>query len=141
MADHGNQSSQDIGYELSDIQIKAIIFSGVAVVILTAGAYFFGIFFAKYFNAREPITTYEQLPVAETAGPEPFPTGTRLQVDSPRALAELKAEQAQVSEEYAVISDTPEIYRIPVDVAVDLVAEQGLPTFPVTEQPDETETP
>jgi len=143
MAEHGHQSSSDTGYELSDIQVKAIVLSGVAVVILTAGAYLFGIFFAKYFVARDPITRYEQLPVAEESGPMTYPTGPRLQVEPERALTQLEERQRRMAQEYAVLSDSPEIYRIPVEVAIDLVAESGMPAFaPLAEtQQQQTGTP
>ena len=137
---HGHQKghglSKELGYEVSDVQVKLILVSGLAVVIMTAIAYAAGTFVVKYVRAQEPIGTYRATPVALEEQNKPWDLPTRLQVDPPRALREFKGEQKQTENSYGVVSAEPEIYRIPVEAAMKIVAEKGLPKFPKLSAPE-----
>ncbi len=87
----------------------------------------------KFFNAQDPITDYRATPVAQEGAMQQFPAATRLQVDPPRALEQRLEDMDYVSRTYGVVSEEPEIYRIPIEEAINIVAENGLPTFQSTE--------
>lgn len=130
MAEH---SAEQKGYELSDVQIKVVLWFGVTIVFLTFVGYFVSIFFVKYFQSRPPITEYTATPLAQQGLAEQFPPGVRLQVNPPAALQQRLEEMSYVSDTFGVVSQEPEIYRIPVDTAMDIVVKNGLPTFKTPE--------
>ena len=59
-----DQSSKDLGYELSDVQIKVILWSGVGAVIMTFVAFVVSVFFIKYLAAAGSLSEYEAPPRA-----------------------------------------------------------------------------
>jgi hypothetical protein len=123
------------GYELSDVQLRVVLWSGVTVVLLTLAAYIVSTFLVKYSNAQPPISDYTPTPMAIESRGEPFEGGVRLQVEPGAALVEFRAEQHRQATTYGTVSDEPEIYRIPISRAIDVVAQRGLPVFPVTTPP------
>lgn len=135
MAEH---EAEQQGYELTDIQIKVVLWFGVSIVVLTFLGYIVSIFFVKYFNAQPPISDYVATPVARETVTQQFPAGTRLQVDPPAALDQRLEDMEYVATTFGVVSEEPEIYRIPVEEAMEIVANEGLPVFKPTEATPET---
>lgn len=131
MHDHGqgHGAPKQVGYEVSDVQIKIILIAGLAVVIMTAVAYVVGTFTTKYFRAQPAIGSYRPTPVVLEEHGQPWNLRTRLQVDPPRAWVEFNSEQKQAADTFGVMSEKPEIYKIPVETAMQIVAEKGLPKF------------
>ena len=122
-----DQSSKDLGYELSDVQIKVILWSGVGVVIMTFVTFVVSVFFIKYLAAAGSISEYEASPLAGEN--QEWDLDVRLQPDPPAELLEHREGQRYVSASYGTVSEEPEIYRIPIETAMDIVAKNGLPTF------------
>lgn len=125
MADE--HATEERGYELSDIQLKLVLISGIGLVVMTVAAYIISTFFIKYLNTRDPNTDFVAPPLA--AEGQEWTSGVRLQPDPFGALDEFLEDQALVSTQYGRLSDEPEIYRIPVETALKIVAEGGLPVF------------
>ena len=125
--DHAPSGNQ--GYEPTDIQLRIIAYSGVAVVLMTLIAYIFSTFVVRFVNAQPPISEFEPTPMAIEGRSQPFASGVRLQVAAPEAMQGFRAEQYEAATTFGVVSDEPEIFRIPVDTAMDIVAERGLPEF------------
>lgn len=123
------------GYELTDLQIKALVWAGVALVVMTFIAYVVSTFVVHYSNAQPPISEFNAPPIAVEARTQPFAAGVRLQVAPHDALVDLRQRQTEQATTYGVVSAEPEIYRIPVEKAMDIVAERGLPVFPVLAPP------
>ena len=122
-----DQSSKDLGYELSDVQIKVILWSGVGVVIMTFVTFVVSVFFIKYLAAAGSISEYEASPLAGEN--QEWDLDVRLQPNPPAELVEHREGQRYVSASYGTVSEEPEIYRIPIETAMDIVAKNGLPTF------------
>lgn len=138
--DHGNHGAEQKGYEVSDIQVKWVLVSGVALVALTFAGYIVGTIATRYFRAQPAITEYRATPVALEQQNRDWNLPVRLQVDPPRALTQFEKDQAAATTEIGVVSEQPEIYRIPVETAMKIVAERGLPVFPKVAAPAEGET-
>lgn len=134
--DHGHGASANQGYEPSDIQLRIVVWSGVAVVVMTFVAYIVSTFVVRYVNAQPAISDYQPTPMAIEQRSLPFAEGVRLQVDVASALRDVRTEQHEAATTYGVVSDQPEIFRIPVETAMDIVAERGLPAFPVIAAPE-----
>ncbi len=122
-----DRTSEDLGYELSDVQIKIILWSGVGLVIMTFTAFVVSVFFIKYLAASGPMSDYEPSPLA--GANQEWDLDVRLQVRPPATLRKFREDQAYTSTSYGTVSEEPEIYRIPIETAMDIVAEHGLPTF------------
>lgn len=132
-------TSEQKGYEVTDIQVKWVLWAGVGLVVLTFIGYIAGTFTARFFRAQPAIGDYRATPVALEQGGHDWNLPTRLQVDPPRAQHEFEATQVNAASSFGVVSDEPEIYRIPVEAAMKIVAERGLPVFPKVEAPAEGE--
>ena len=133
----GHGTAEQNGYELSDLQLRITLYAGITLVLLTFIAYVASTFMIRYANAQPPISNFELTPMAVEAQSQPFGDGVRLQVVPRRGLAELRQNQQQRATTYSVVSDEPEIYRIPVETALDIVVERGLPSFPVLTTPEQ----
>lgn len=122
-------ANPDDGFELSDIQTKVILISGLAMVGLTLAAFFVSFIYAKALVAdqRPALSEYESSAFA--AEHNAWESDVRLQPSPPATLKEHRAEQAAVSLAWGTVSDSPIIYRIPVNVALDHVVEHGMPVW------------
>jgi len=136
--DHGHHGGAE-KYEVSDIQVKWVLIAGVALVALTFAGYIVGTITTKFYRAQPPIGDYRATPVALEQRNTDWNLPVRLQVDPPRALTEFDAAQQAATTVIGVVSDQPEIYRIPVETAMKIVAERGLPVFPKSAAPAEGE--
>jgi len=112
------------GYEVSDAKLKLPVLGGVALVALTIVAVFLmaGVFYALV-----------ALHDAKDEGPSPMvasrrpPQGPRLVPDTPdRVIAQAVAERALMTG-YGWVDKENGFVRIPVDRAMALVSQRGLP--------------
>ena len=124
---HDEQTSKEEGYELSDVQIKYILISGVGVVLMTFTAFVVSVFFIKYLDARGATTDFVESPLAADA--QEWDIDVRLQADPPAAQRAHESDQRYRATTFGTVSQEPEIYHIPLEIALDIVAENGLPTF------------
>lgn len=58
-----------------------------------------------------------------------LPPAPRLQIQEPKDLASFRKEEAGILSTYGVVDRDKGIYRIPIDVAMKLTLERGLPTL------------
>jgi hypothetical protein len=61
---------------------------------------------------------------------DPIPPGPRLQPAPPRDMAELRAEDQKILGTYGWVDQAGGVARIPVDRAISILAERGLPKTP-----------
>ena len=126
-------ANPDDGYEISDVKVKVILIAGVFMVALTLVSFAVSFMYGKMLNSdtRKPISDYEQ---SEMAAPHnEWRSDVRLQSDP---AAELKVHvhaQHETSVAWGPLSESPEIYRIPINEALNHVAEHGLPVWQPTE--------
>jgi hypothetical protein len=130
------KTSEDTGYELSDVNVKTILAAGVVMVIATVISFVFSFVVAKSLSQGkwENLSDYEKSVLADEHNE--WIDNTRLQSLPGSELAVHNTEQLINTGSYGTVSggeNQPKIYLIPVDVAIDLVAENGLPAFPVVE--------
>jgi hypothetical protein len=83
-------------------------------------------FFLREETASQRPTTSE---LRDRASAEE-PTGPRLVVSEPRALAAFRAREDALLSSYGWVEKDRGIARIPIDEAMSIVAARGLPTFP-----------
>ena len=112
------------GYEKSDLSPKAIsifgvVLSAVVIVAMLVAAWMFG-FFASW-QAKQDV------PPSPLASSSPGPPEPRLQVHAIRDMKALRAAEDEVLTSYGWVSKEAGIARIPIDRAMQLVLERGLP--------------
>jgi hypothetical protein len=122
----------DVHHEESDVNFRAILLFGVALVVsgivIHAAV---GVLFV-YLNGRQAEGPM-QFPLA--AGAARIPPEPRLQVDPPAELSELRAGEDEVLNGYRWVDRDAGTVRIPVTEAMRLVVERGLPARETTGEP------
>jgi hypothetical protein len=113
------------GYEKSDAHLKSV----AMLVALTVGLTLVGVvsmfFLFGYIVERDASRDTPPSPLAGTRAPY---TGPRLQVAPPQDMKEMEAAEQEVLESYSWVDPESGIVRIPIERAIDLLAERGLPT-------------
>jgi hypothetical protein len=116
----------EVEHEYSDVNIRAV-FGFAAGLLVTAIVIHFAVWVLfRYFDAREARTVAPEYPLAATQGsrqpPEP-----RLQVNPRQDLGDLRAREDQVLSSYGWVDKNAGVVRIPIDQAMKLTLERGLP--------------
>lgn len=134
---YDDDQSEAANYEITDAQIKGILIVGVCLSTLALAAFMIGFVIVRWSEGRPATTDYEPSPLA--ADYEAWTTETRLQEDPAKIRAELEKTHQEVLRTYATVSEEPLVYRIPIEVAMDIVGEIGFPDFKPIEAPQEEE--
>jgi hypothetical protein len=112
------------GHETSDLDTRVAGLFGAAlatvIIVLLGTTYWVYEFSTSRQAARYPAVS----PLAYTRESTPEP---RLQVDAPRDLRELRAAEDAALHGYAWFDKDRALVRIPIDRAIDVLAQRGLP--------------
>jgi len=127
VAEHESMPPRDnpeVAHEASDVNIRAIAGFAIGLVVVAIVIHFALYWLLAYYSKREaelrePITYVEP-------GDEP-PPAPRLQVAPQADLAELRAAEEQALHSYGWIDRDKNIVRLPIDRAMEIIAERGLP--------------
>jgi hypothetical protein len=118
--------------EVSDVSPLVILGSGVALLVSAALIYLivWGLFL--YFSGQagrrgSSITRFTQ------QLPQPLPPEPRLQTDPHGDLLRLRESEDQTLTTYGWVDRNAGIVRIPIEQAMKLTVERGLPSRPATE--------
>ncbi len=113
-------------HEHSDVNIVAILGFGAALFVVAAVVHLLIYVLFGYFNSRENARVPPEYPLAASQGrrepPEP-----RLQIDPRQDLADLRAKEDQQLSSYGWVDRNAGIVRIPIEAAMKLTLERGLP--------------
>lgn len=120
-----NVSTNSRDHERKDVDVPALFF--IAFLLLLLGIVIFIVVAAMmhYFKAHEPAVTEGRANIPETQG-EQFPP-PRLEVKPGASLAELRAAENADLNSYGWIDRNAGTVRIPIDRAMQLILERGLP--------------
>jgi hypothetical protein len=131
-AGHTGEHDSDVHHEASDVNIRAIFTFVIALLVVTAATYavVWGVFvYLDRSIGREVSGRVYPLAVgqADRLPPEP-----RLQT-TPRAdLGDLREGERQLLESYSWVDRNAGVVRIPLEQAMRLTIERGLPTRETT---------
>ncbi|MFQ5990254.1 MAG: hypothetical protein ACE5K9_10110 [Candidatus Methylomirabilales bacterium] len=112
------------GYEKRDISIRGILLFGGILAIATGVVLLLMAWMFPYFAGLEMKADVPPSPLAETRQPPPEP---RLQVSPADDLKEMRATENAQLNNYGWVNRQTGIVRIPIDRAIELLAERGLP--------------
>ncbi len=122
-----NPSNPQVGHESRDVPIGGVLYFLIAlvcIILLTM------VFLWWFFGVLSEQISRTDPPPPPLAGERTPPLGPRLQSSPAEDMHELRAEEAEMLHTYRWISPAEQIVRIPIERAIDLVAEQGLPDWP-----------
>jgi hypothetical protein len=111
-----------IGHETTDVNVWAVgkFAIGLVVVCVVSIALLFGLL--KYFQSREETS------VANTVEPTKMFPQPQLQKTPIPDLKAIRAEEDKLLKGYAWVDQPKGVVRIPVDRAIEVLAQRGLPT-------------
>jgi hypothetical protein len=118
------RDNPDVAHARSDVNVRLILVFGIALLmaalLIHAGLYWL----LEYYNEPPPPTA--RVGPAASAQ-DPSPPAPRLQV-APRAdMANLRAAEEKELQTYGWVDREKKVIRIPIDRAMQLIAERGLP--------------
>lgn len=127
----GPPPDPNAGHEKRDISIKSVVLFGVYLTVAAVAIHLaIWVLWGQLNRAADRADTNEY-PLA-AAMPSQLPPAPRLQVQPREEMKALSRDEERVLGSYGWIDRTAGIVRLPVDRAVELVLERGLP---VREQP------
>jgi hypothetical protein len=112
------------GHEERDVQLRPLIVSGMGLAILAGLSLFATWLLFDYFAARRARLEVTPSPVFEARQPPPEP---RLEVSPQQDLRQMRAAETALLHSYGWVDRQAGIVRIPIERAIELLAERGLP--------------
>jgi hypothetical protein len=116
---------QTRGHETRDANVRAVTMFGIGLFIVTAIVMVFIFWLQDFFTMQKASSEPPLSPLASQR--QSLPPEPRLQVTPEKDLRKLHAEEDSVLNSYGWIIREAGVVRIPIDSAIDLVAERGLP--------------
>jgi hypothetical protein len=122
-----NLVNPDVSHETSDVNIRAILGFGAALFVVAAIVHLLIYVLFGYFNSREGVKQPVEYPLAASQG-DRRPPEPRLQTDPRQDLADLRAKDSDLLGSYGWVDKNAGVVRIPIDAAMKLTLERGLPS-------------
>jgi hypothetical protein len=123
MSEPKHSGDAGAGRELSDLEPRTIAIFGLTLAVVIVACLIVAAWLFGFFAARR---AQEDVPPSPLAQVEP-PPGPVLQVKAPNDLARLRAEEDAILSTYGWVDRGTGVVRIPIDRAMHLLAERGLP--------------
>jgi len=124
---HGANENSEVHHETSDVNIRAILVSGAGLIVIAVGIHFIVWLLFQYFASREAQRMPPEYPLAVSQG-ERLPPEPRLQTAPREDLSELRASEDVLLSSYGWVDRNAGIVRIPINEAMRLTLERGLPS-------------
>lgn len=111
-------------HEGRDVHIKPLLILGIGLIVVSVGVLLLVEWTFDVLSARRAQQNVPPSALAEASRPFPQP---HLQIAPAQALRKLRAEEDAVLSSYAWVDRANGIVRIPIERAIDLLVERGLP--------------
>ena len=111
------------GHETRDVNIRRLLGFGAALIVLIMAGLLASEGVLHYFEVRQPLGP----PASPFENVRTLPPAPRLQVAPVEDLAHYQAAQASALNSYGWVDQKAGVVRIPIDRAMDLLLERGLP--------------
>ncbi len=124
MAEKENPKNAEHGHEHKDVDIRAIAKFGIGLLLCVLAAALLMKWMFDWLAARQARMEQPPSPLAQPAKLPPEP---RLQVAPAENLKKLRAEENALLRRYEWVDADAGIVRIPIERAMELLSERGLP--------------
>jgi hypothetical protein len=128
MTDHPRPQHEPREFD-SEIHVRSIFGAIAGLALLVALSFAGMIAFSKVLKTRSIARDPAPLPVAEANQPRPRPRAA-LQADPTADMLKFAKEEEAAVTSYAWVDRNAGVVRIPVERAIEIVAERGLPVPP-----------
>jgi len=125
-AEHAEPQNPDVQHEYTDVNVRGIFAFAVGLVIVGMVIHLFVWLLMQFFSAREATRTVPQYPLAITQENR-LPPEPRLQTNPRQDLRDLRAAEDAILASYGWVDKNSGVVRIPIDQAMKLMLERGLP--------------
>ena len=115
-----------VQHEESDVNIGAILGFGAALIVVAVLLYLLTYVLFRYFEIREGRRVTPEYPLA-AAQANRVPPEPRLQTDPREDLREMREKEDALLGSYGWVDKNAGVARIPIEEAMKLVVERGLP--------------
>jgi hypothetical protein len=120
------QGNPDLNRETSDVNVVSVAGFGAGLIVAAAFIHFLVWLLFMYFSTREAQRVAPQFPLA-TGQIERLPPEPRLQTNPREDLRDLRAQEDAVLGSYGLVDKDRGVVRIPIDEAMKLIVQRGLP--------------
>ena len=120
-------SKPEVHHEESDVDIRAILLFGAGLIVAAVLIHLLVYVLFRYFDVREAQRVTPQYPLA-IAQENRVPPEPRLQTNPRQDLADLRAKEDELLNSYGWVDRNAGIVRIPIDEAIRLTLQRGLPS-------------
>jgi hypothetical protein len=120
------QQTLAAGHELSDAQAAPILKVLAFLAAVSIGAAVLMVFFYNYLESREATEKTARYPMA-AGTTRPLPPPPRLQNYPFQDIKDLRQEERRLLDTYEWVDKNKGVVRIPIDRAIEVLAEKGLP--------------
>ena len=124
--EHAPQDPLAVGHETSDAEVGPLLRFAVFLAVVVGVTAVVTIGFYNYLDARENALTARHYPRAAGRA-RPLPPAPRLQTYPFQDVKQFRSEERRLLDQYGWIDRTAGTVRIPVDRAIEVLAEKGLP--------------
>jgi hypothetical protein len=114
-------------YERSDVNVRGILGFGLGLVIAAAVIHLLMWWLLDALAIREAAQEPPPSPLAVRPG-QSVPPEPRLQISPPRDMQELRAAEETLLHSYGWVDQQAGVVRIPIERAMQVLVERGLPT-------------
>lgn len=134
MSGHEHQDQESLraalkaGHEVGEIQQRPVLISIIGLAVLSAATFAFIVFFFNLLDDQAKKASPPVNPMAQQAGLDRLPPEPRLQVDPWKDWNDFKMAQDRIVGSYGWVNRDSQTVHVPIDRAIDMVLEKGLPT-------------
>ena len=122
-------AGQQSRHEASDVNVAGVLVFGAGLFAVTGIVCVIVWMLFGYFNNREAIRGAREYPLA-VVQENRLPPEPRLQTNPRADLADLRAEEEKALQTYGWADKNASVVRIPIEQAMKLTVERGLPARP-----------
>jgi hypothetical protein len=115
-----------LGHETTDADAGPVVRFAIFLLVLTLAIAGLVVGFYKYLDARERAAKAPRYPMAEMVE-RPLPPRPRLQTYPFTDITTMRADERKLLDEYAWVDKANGVVRIPIERAIEVLAERGLP--------------
>lgn len=114
-------NAPDPGHEVTDVPARPLAQVAIAIAVLVVGSFLAMFILFRIFNYYQPL--FDDPPHSLAAARQET-TGPRIQIDPPRQKFDLRETEEQILSTYGWVNKDVGLARIPVDRAMELLAEK-----------------
>lgn len=124
---HNNPDNVEVVHEESDVNVGAIFRYGIGLFAVAVIVHVFLWWLLGVYERQNQRAQTQAFPMAIGQG-DRLPPAPRLQDNPQQELQELRARQKTLLEGYAWVNKEAGVVRIPIEEAMRMVVERGLPS-------------